>query len=248
MSSLFTGILEGGITFSNNGTPNFLPFSNKLMKVNLKYEGTLVSAETFSSRGVSGASASCLTSEKMTIMLESEDITWAFLTAAAGTIPELNTAPIHREITAKIGATQTTITLPSAPVTGQPIYVADETGKQVATSNVGAVVTFTTPSQAQGKVVTVIYFEAATLTSEVMKIGSGRKISEMSLYGRFRGCGDVLGNGANDNSGDLIWIAERCANKPGFELNAEAGQKSKATLELDVLRDTSGDYVRLYAL
>lgn len=247
MSSLLTGILEGGFTYSNAGTPIFSPFANRVAKVSLSYSGELVQANTFSSRGVSGPSASCLSTESATITIESEDITWAFLQGAAGTIAADNTSPTHREVTTVVGATQTTFTLPSTPAVGQPIYAALQTGEQVAVTVTGGVATFTTPADAQGRQVTFLYYEAATADSSVIAIGSGSRISEVSLYGRFRGCGD-LGNLTGGNTGDLIWIAERCAIKPSLELNGEAGQKSMVGMTLDVLRDSRGDYVRLYRL
>jgi len=87
--------------------------------------------------------------------------------------------------------------------------------------------------------VLIFGYQAPEATAEQIALGSADRISEVSVYGRFRGCGSL---------GDLLWFARRATVMPQLDLNVSTGSKGKAGLDLTCLRDTQGTYITLIKL
>jgi hypothetical protein len=236
-SSIFTGIIEGGLTFDNSGTPNFAPWGNRVGECQLQYTGELTFAETFSGNGISGKSNACLVKEDAIIKVMSEDITWSFLQQSTASLAAAYTAPVPVQYTIDFPSTGTTTSIPFVPVVGQPLYVADNNGDQFTVSYATSLLTF--PAGLNGKSATIFGYEVAPTTAESIALGSSKRISEVSAYGRFRGCGSL---------GDLLWFTRRATIKPSLDLNVSTGNKGKAGLELQTLRDSTGTYITLIRL
>ena len=194
--------------------------------------GDLLFAETIGFDGIYGKSAACFHKREVGFKFMSQDISWSFLQLAMSQASTPRTAPVPVGKTLQVGAGGA-VTLPSAPVSGQPIAVADIEGVDYAFTVSGSTVTITgpLPVPAEGSRVTVSYFEAAPAGAKEIAIGTGDIIKEVSLYGRFYGCPD-----------SLLVIANRVVIKPTVTLGVKSGSAASAGLEAMALRDTLGNF------
>jgi hypothetical protein len=226
---LYTGFVQGGVTFDDAGTAKLLPFEDTIAEAELSITGDLLFAETFGFDGIVGKSAACFHKREVGLKFMSNDISWAFLQAALAQVATTRTAPININETHVVGAGGT-VTLDHTPSVGQPIIVADIEGKHYANTAVAAVVTITSAPPV-GSRVTVSYSKAAPGTATELAIGTGKIIKEMSLYGRFYGCPD-----------ELLVIVPRVVVKPNVTLGVKSGSSASAALEAMALRDVAGNF------
>lgn len=225
---LYTGFVQGGVTFDDAGTAKLLPFEDTIAEAELSVTGDLLFAETFGFDGIVGKSAACFHKREVGLKFMSNDISWSFLQAALAQVATARTAPININETHVVSATGT-VTLDHTPVVGQPVIAADIEGKPYANTTTGSTVTLTSAPPA-GSRVTVSYSRAASSASE-LAIGTGKIIKEMSLYGRFYGCPD-----------ELLVIVPRVVVKPNVTLGVKSGSSASAALEAMALRDVAGNF------
>lgn len=228
---LYTGFIEGVATYTKSGDVKLLPFEDKIAEAELMINGDLLFAETIGFDGIYGKSAACFHKREVSFKFMSQDISWSFLQLAMSQASTARTAPVPVGKTLQVGASGA-VTLPSAPVSGQPIAVADIEGVDMVFTVTGSTVTITGPTvPAQGSRVTVSYFEAAPTNAKEIAVGTGEIIKEVSLYGRFYGCPD-----------SLLVIANRVVVKPTVTLGVKSGSAASAGLEAMALRDTLGNF------
>jgi hypothetical protein len=230
---LITGFIEGTVTYMDGTTPKLLPFQDKVEEASFKYSGELLMSETFSAQGIKGASSACPFSEEASFELMTTNISWSFLQASVGQASSTRTAPIPVSYSGIIDA-DNELTLPSAPVAGQPITAADELGVQYTVTVTGSTAAFATGNA--GKKVTVSYFAAAANGQRELALGKGERLGEFSVYGRFFGCPDTY----------LIY-AKRVVVKPELDLGVGANPAS-AGMILQCLRDDDGAFAYIIPL
>jgi hypothetical protein len=230
---LITGFIEGTVSYMDNDTPKLLPFQDKVEEASFKYSGELLMSETFSAQGIKGASSACPFSEEASFELTTTNISWSFLQASVGQASSTRTAPIPVSFSGVVSESNT-ITLPSAPVTGQPITAADILGIQYAATASGATVTL--PAGAAGKKVTIGYFASVPNDQRELALGKGQRLGEFSVYGRFFGCPDTY----------LIY-AKRVVVKPELDLGV-GDNPASAGMTLQCLRDDEGAFAYIIPL
>lgn len=230
---LITGFIEGTVNYMDGATPKMLPFQDKVEEASFKYSGELLMSETFSAQGIKGASSACPFKEEASFELMTTNISWSFLQASVGQASSTRTAPIPVSFSGVVSDADT-ITLPSAPVTGQPLTVADELGVQYTVTVSGSTVTFANGNE--GKKVTVSYFAAAAAGQRELALGKGERLGEFSVYGRFFGCPDTY----------LIY-AKRVVVRPELDLGVGANPAS-AGMVLQCLRDDEGAFAYIIPL
>jgi hypothetical protein len=191
--------------------------------------------ETFNAQGIKGASAACPFREELRLTFESEDLNWAFLQAAFGALEEANVSATRQVaqsfVLEDVNATpNSTLTLPSTPVVGQPIYVADVEGNQYAVTATGAELEFT-EGDFTGTKVTVDWVEDDDATvDKVIAPGKGVKLREVGVYGKFFGCPSVYSV-----------AIPRGIISSNVEL-AVGDNPASASLEVMALRDPAGAF------
>lgn len=191
--NIVTGFIEGLI--KTNGTEVIvLPFADKIGGATFRYTSENLMVETFSSQGIKGASGSCPFREECSIELTSENLAWAFLQAATNTLAEDSDQVLPQSVSVVLTDLDVTVseyTLAGvvASVAGD-IYAADEDGIQydVSAAVVGPDTVFTFDADLTGQKVTIFYTVAASGTNNLIKLGSGTKLGEIGVYGRFFGC------------------------------------------------------------
>jgi hypothetical protein len=235
--NIVTGFIEGLI--KTNGTEVIiLPFADKIGGATLRYSSENLMVETFSQQGIKGASGSCPFRESMSVEFTSENLAWSFLQAATNTLAEDNDQLVSQSISVVLTATSgtpevSTFVLEDVAVsTVGEIYAADEDGVQyeVAVAVTGGDSTFTFDEDLSGQKVTIFYQLAATGTNNLIKLGSGRKLGEVGVYGKFFGCPESY----------QVSIP-RGIIQSNLELSVGENPGS-AALTLMALRNNQGDY------
>jgi hypothetical protein len=252
-SVILSGIMEGLAQYDVAGaTDQFYPFQNRLAEIDIQYSGELVFAESFSAAGVSGKTAACLNSEEAMITVTSSDFTWGYLQQAFAQVRSATTPSIatrHVQETFILGAAATTYTLANTPSASTAVNLIDSdgvpyTGFTVTGTNVTAI-----PTAAQGKELTFAYQTALGTPSSSIFVGSSysERLSECTLYGRVRVCGNQSGD-----FGTLLWVAPRAVLKPQFSGQISSGNVASASLEFNLLRGTvagvADTYLALFKL
>jgi hypothetical protein len=196
---LITGFIEGIITY-NDGAAKALPFQDKIEGVTFNYSSESLFVETFGANGLKGTSEACPYRETCSFELRSKNLAWSFFQAATNTLArdaELTTNQTYSVVLSAddITASVATLDVTWTPAAGTDVIVSDVLGIQYpATFSAGSPNTLeigdvTTPAVA-GTKVTINYKEAASGTNNEIALGSGSKIGEIGVYGRFFGCPD----------------------------------------------------------
>jgi len=194
--NIVTGFIEGLV--KTTGTEVImLPFGDKVGGATFRYTTENQMVETFSQQGIKGISGSCPFREGCSIELTSENLAWAFLQAATNTLAEDSAALRDRSISVVLSTTDagppvvSTYVLTGVAVsTTGDIYAADEDGVQYdVTATVAAGdTTFEFDANLTGRKVTIFYQLPAAGDNNVIALGSGQKLGEIGVYGRFFGC------------------------------------------------------------
>jgi hypothetical protein len=245
-AAIFTGVIEGAAIFGANGSVRTVPFQNNLEGLTLSYNGQLELAETFSNRGVSGATGACLVSEEVTLTTETSNISWAMMQMCLASVAEAVGSTVNRNVEETIlvpvvtPAGTASYTLSNTPAVGTQVLLADSEGNLVS----GFTVISGIPVSAQGTLLTAIYQTAmpAGGENEVIYLGAGQRLSEASLYGRFHLCGSEP-----SKFGSLSVFLPRAVIQPKLELGVKKGSKAQAMAEFKVLRGNVDGKTGVYA-
>lgn len=230
---LLTGFIEGAVAYDDGGNVTLLPFGDTIEEAEFSYEGELLFSETFSKKGIKGASAACFFKESASFMLKTTNITWSFLQASMAQRDELRASAIPVVESVVLTGTATfTATLEDAPVVGTQIQVADLEGNPFTATFTGSTVTVTGAGVAAGKRV-VVRYQRATAGERSIEIGKAAKIKENSVYGRFYGCPD-----------EYVIVANRTVIKPSLKANV-GSKPAEASMELTCLRDDLGVFASI---
>lgn len=249
-AAIFTGVIEGAAIFGANGSVRTVPFQNNLEGLTLTYNGQLELAETFSNRGVSGATGACLVSEEVTLTTETSNISWAMMQMCLATVAEAVGSTVNRNVEETIlvpvvtPAGTASYTLSNTPAVGTQVLLADSEGKLVSGITVTGSTISDIPASAQGTLLTAIYKTAmpAGGSNEVIYLGAGQRLSEASLYGRFHLCGSEP-----SKFGSLSVFLPRAVIQPKLELGVKKGSKAQAMAEFKVLRGNVDGKTGVYA-
>ena len=236
---IISGFVEGIIRYDNAGTPETLPFQDKITTATFNFQSEALKVETFSNQGIKGMSAACPFREMATWTLNSNDITWAFIQAATGHKDESTTLvqPVTETlILSTVDATpDSTIVLPVTPETSPAPVVSDENGVQYTATLATNTITLTGAGDLTGTKVTVNYWiDASTTTQREINLGNPvQRITNVGLYGQFFGCPDSYLIVSNN----VILEAN---------MNLEVGENpAELTITGSCLRDPSGSYARI---
>jgi hypothetical protein len=228
-----TGFIEGLIKQNTDTDPIMLPFGDKIGGATLNYNSENIIVETYSANGVLGASGSCPLREELSIELTSRNLAWSFLQAATNTLA--NDAEETEKLSVSVvlpalesPATETEYTLTDTPVTDS-VVVADENGVQYDVTVSGSVITF--DADYEGSKVTIFYEKAASGTNNEIQIGSGTKLGEIGVYGRFFGCPE-----------SILVVVPRANIQANLSLSAGGGDAAEASLTATALRDLKGNF------
>ncbi|CBA17801.1 virion structural protein [Acaryochloris phage A-HIS1] len=232
--TIYTGFINGSVTFDNAGTPTLLPFDDLIMSASVEFTGEVLFAETFAANGLKGKSRACPFRQAVTVTLESEDISWSFLQASLGTLSTTRTdpLPITETLTAVDNAGMIQITLSQTPSTGTAQVYANLDGDQFTGTLAANVVTFAAGVAAGDRITAGYFFDAPADTDEIA-FGQTDVISSFGLYGVFKGCPD-----------DLIFVAENAVLSPNVSLSVDE-DPAVAGMTLDCVRGSDGVYARL---
>jgi YD repeat-containing protein len=241
MSGIITGFVEGLITYTESGTAKMLPFADKIENATFTYTSESVMSETFSNQGIKGVSASCPFRESCSMQLGSSNLAWSFLQAASNTLARdgsINPRKSYSYVVqdADLDTGDATISVDFTPVNtnGDSILVADENGKhyEVTYDDSAGTITVTDPNGdiTAGQKLIISYKEAASGTHNEIALGSGSKLGEIGLYGRFFGCPDTL----------LIAIP-RARIDSNLEMSV-GEEAASASLTATALRDNNGNF------
>lgn len=240
-SRIITGFIEGIIRTTTAGDEIILPFSDKIEGVTFRWESENTIVETFSQQGIKGATAACPFREMGSIEFRSKALAWSFLQAATGYLDQEATDPepvtfstVLSQTSGSPGSEVSTITLPSTPVVGLSVLVADEDGKQIAGTVSGTTVTLT--ENLTNQKVTVNYFKTPIADTRQIALGAGTRIGEVAVYGQFFGC-----------PGSILMYANRGVIKSALEFGIET-DAAQAALTIDLLRDDKGAFAYLTKL
>ena len=136
----------------------------------------------------------------------------------------------------EISSGDATITVSFTPLntSGDSILVSDENGKHydVTYDDTAGTITVTNPDGdiVAGQKLIISYKESASGTNNEIALGSGSKLGEIGLYGRFFGCPDTL----------LIAIPRARINS---NLEMSVGEEAaSASLTATALRDSNGNF------
>jgi hypothetical protein len=239
--NIVTGFIEGLI--KTNGTEVIvLPFADKIGGATFRYASENLMVETFSQQGIKGASGSCPFREECSMELTSENLAWSFLQAATNTLAEDSDQLRSRSISVVLTDTDDGPPEVSEYVLDDvevsllgDVYAADEDGIQydVEVAVSGGDSTFTFDADLTGKKVTIYYQLAASGTNNLIKFGSGQKLGEVGVYGRFFGCPE-----------NYQVVIPRGIIQSNLEMSAGDGPGS-AALTVMALRNNVGDYAYL---
>jgi hypothetical protein len=230
---LLTGFIEGSVTYDDSGTLTLLPFQDTIEEATFEYNGELIFSETFSNRGIKGASAACFHKEEAKFLFNTTNINWAFLQTAMAQRDEARTAPVpvSQTLVAVANMAAVQVTLDFTPTTGTPITVANGDGVQFTGTATGAVVTIA--GGTAGDSYTVAYFRDAGTDERSIEIGKNEKIRENAIYGRFYGCPD-----------ELLIVARRAVIQPSVSMGV-GDNAAEAGLEAMCLRDEFGVFASI---
>lgn len=226
---LITGFIEGTVTYDLDGTIQLLPFQDTIEEASFSYEGEILYSETFSNRGIKGASAACFHKEAAMFELSTSNINWAFLQASTAQRDEARVAPVP--VTETLVLDTGTVDLEFAPATGTAVIVANSEGTQFTSSVTGQTVTVT--GGTDGERVTVSYSRDAGADERSIELGKNEKIRENAIYGRFFGCPD-----------ELLIVANRTVITPKLDLGV-GDDAATAGMELKCLRDDNGVFASI---
>ena len=241
--ALIQGFIEGSIVW-DRGTNDYvmLPFQDRTEEANFNYTGELIFSETFGgSNGIKAASAACLSNTEAMFTLNTTNLSWSMLQASVGFRDQARSLPIPVTESFVLtdldgGGTNSELTLNATPSTGEPIVVADLEGTQYTVAAVGSTLTFS--SDFTGTKVTVNYKRDPSTTPErSIEIGSGERVKESGVYGRFVGCGDTY-----------LVIANRAVVVPQLDFGVDGSNPASAGLELKCLRDINGTLATIVQL
>lgn len=236
---ILTGFIEGVVTYSNDGTPELLPFQDKIEGATFRYQGESIDVETFSAEGIKGLSASCPFRQMAEFELMSKDLAWSFLQAATGYLAKTSTLPVFATESFVVPApvtpaTDSVVTLSNTPLLTEDIYASDINGLQYDISVSGDEVTF--DGDQSGNKVTIHYFYAPPVGTAEIALGSSQSIGEIGVYGRFFGCPE-----------SLLVVAKRGIIIPNLEMAVES-DGAQASLTVKCMRDENGDFARIIRL
>lgn len=239
---LITGFIEGIITYENNSTAEMLPFSDKIESATFNYSTENLMSETFSNQGIKGASTSCPFREECSMELSSSNLAWSFLQAASNTLARDATVTKRKAVSrvvqsSEISSGDATLEINDwTPADSTQILVSDEEGKQYDYTYDDAAspptLTVMDPSGdiIAGQKLVISYTEAVSGSNNEIALGSGNKLGEIGLYGRFFGCPDTL----------LIMIPRAIIQS---NLEFSVGEDSAtAALTATALRDKNGNF------
>jgi hypothetical protein len=176
--------------------------------------------------------------ESAQFVFNSKNIAWAFLQAATGYLDQASTDPLHATystVLATVSGTApnevSTVTLPTAPASGTTLLVSDIDGTQYDVTVSGSTVTF--DDDYTGQKVTIHYFKTVPANTREINFGSGTRLGEIGVYGRFKGC-----------PGTLYVSAKRgvIESNVNFQIGSEP---ATAELTIKVLRDEDGTFVKM---
>jgi len=236
---LITGFIEGLIKYDAAGVSKALPFQDKIEGANFKYMSESLLVETFGQDGMKGASEACPYRHECSIEFNSKNLAWSFLQAATNTIARASTVPSQitysQVLTADtITAGTSTLTVDWTPVAGTDIIVSDINGIQYdVTLDSGSL---EIEGVTAGLKVTITYTEAPSGSNNEIALGSGAKLGEIGVYGRFNGCPDTL----------LVQV-----NRAIIDANLEFAvgtDAASATLVAKALRDPAGNFATIKRL
>jgi hypothetical protein len=233
---LFTGFIEGTVTYDDNGTLTLLPFQDTIAEAAFRYNGEVQMAETFSNAGVRGASAACFHREECFFDMSSENISWAFLQAVLAQRDEARTAPVPvtETLVAVTGTTNPEVTLSFTPATGTSITASDSDGVQFTATNPSGAIIDLGATAVVGDTYSVAYFRDAGASERSIEVGKNTgEIEEVSVYGRFKGCPD-----------DLLIIANRAVIVPELTLGV-GDNPAEASVSMPILRDSLGVFASI---
>lgn len=249
MSGLITGFIEGLVSYEQDGSLKALPFQDKIENATFTYTTENLMSETFSAKGMKGASQSCPYREECSMQLSSTNLAWSFLQAATNTLArdaEINSRHTYSHVvaTSEVSAGTATIEVDWTPATNTEILVADETGQYyTVTHDDGtspATLTVDHPDSntdvTAGQKLTISYVKTASGTNNEIALGSGDKLGEVGLYGRFFGCPNTL----------LIMIP-RAIIQSNLEF-AVGDDAANASLTATALRDKNGNFALIQQL
>jgi hypothetical protein len=240
---IYTGFIEGLIK-QTGGSEIVLPFSDKVGTANFNYSSENVIVETFSSQGIKGASGSCPLREACSIELSSENLAWSFLQAAFNTlavvgtrVAEQSTSVVLTEVEGTAPNQTSTYTLPFEVSAEVPVVVSDEDGVQYdVTVTVGTGTTsIDFDDDFTNEKVTIFYGLAAGTPTipDTINLGSGSKLGEIGVYGRFSGCPD-----------NILVAIPRGIIQSNVTMGAGEGAAS-AAMTITALRDSFGNFAYL---
>ena len=238
--NIISGFIEGALTFDNAGELQMLPFADKVGTATFNYSSENLISETFSAQGIRGASAACPFREECSMSLSSDNLAWAFLQACFNTLAEDDDRAARDQqsvvLTDVDGTPNSTYTLTGIVVSAtDQVIVADEDGVDYAvTATVnGSDTDIVFDDDYTGTKVTISYVTAASGTNNLIKIGSGQKLGEIGLYGRFKGCPD-----------NYLVAIPRAVIQSGVDLTT-GDSAASAGLTATALRDNSGNFAYL---
>lgn len=234
---IYTGFVEG-LVRQNAGVNTVLPFGDKVGTASFIYTSENVIVETFSSQGIKGASGSCPLREACSIELSSENLAWSFLEAAFNTLAIDADRPQEQSISvvlSELVTTNSVYTLPFEVSAASAVEAADEDGIQYpVTAVIGTgVTTVTFEGDLTGEKVTIFYSVAPTGLNNQLSIGSGTKLGEVGVYGRFSGCPD-----------NILVTIPRGIIQSNVNMGAGDGAAS-AAMTINALRDAFGNFAYL---
>lgn len=220
---LFYGFIEGSVVYTDAGEQKLLALP-RITEATFNYTGELSTSETFSLiNGVKSPSSAALVMNNATFTLSTSDLSWSMMQASLGIKDQARTANIPVSYTRPV--TGTTITIPTAAV-GDVIAVDTESGEVLEVSGVtGTTVTLAVAQT--GNQVTVRYMRA-TSSERSLEIGTGARLGETGVYGRF----------VSETERYLV-VANRTVIQPSLELGV-GGNLATATTTLQCLTDANG--------
>ena len=233
--NIVTGFIEG-LVIPTGASPTVLPFANKIGEATFRYNSSNLMVETFSTQGIKGASASCPFREECSIELTSQNLAWSFVQAATNTLAQNNTLPLPTSISLVlstfVAGNSTAVLTDVTASTILPVYAADEDGVQypITVAVADGDTTFTFTGLHTGKKVTIFYHVAASGTNNLIRLGSGTKLGEIGVYGRFFGC-----------PSNYQVVIPRGIIEANLELSV-GENPGTASLTVKALQDNNGDY------
>jgi hypothetical protein len=240
---IISGFIEGIIVYGGGATPKALPFQDKIEGAKFSYTSESLFVETFGPDGMKGASESCPYRHECMVEFRSKNLAWSFLQAATNTLARDATLPTRETYSVVLNAADITSDVATLEVDWTPmpdtdVVVADVNGVQYpasyasGTPNTLEIGDASTPAVA-GLKVTITYWQAAAGTNNEIAIGTGTKLGEIGIYGRFFGCPDSVALQVN-----------RAQIDASLELDVES-DAAAAALTARALRDDNGNFAYL---